>query len=372
MTEAELRAYARVVATRAGVDPGTFERQIDQESGFNPDAHNPSGADGIAQIIERWHPAMAGKTRDPIASLDYAANLLAGYVKQFGSYRKALAAYNWGSGNVGGYTKPDGTVVKPWDGQRSTLPSETQRYLDVILGAGWPEPNATNDVAFATKSVAYNPDAIVDAQPDDWSCSLQSAQWLLRSIGRDPARAWLVKQLVGPLYPGSIITQEYGLMDSSGKTLAAWLQKEYGDEMGVTFQARPVNSWDDLVSMASAGGSMLGGRTWNHWVGVRAYRDGKVLLANPAGSWKGVGQELTRDEFDALGSWSAVTATLPAPGVGTGPSSQNDEDTILGLRTALAHVCDVEAPRLAAAAAERDKALATIKSIREQYLGEKP
>jgi hypothetical protein len=371
VTEAELRAYARVAATRAGVDPGTFERQIDQESGFNPDAHNPSGADGIAQIIERWHPAMAGKTRDPIASLDYAASLLAGYVKQFGSYRKALAAYNFGSGNVGGYTKPDGTVVKPWDGQRSTLPSETQRYLDVILGPEWQEPSKNLSAELPT-SVAYNPDALVDPQPDDFSCSLQSAQWLLRSIGRNPERPWLVKQLVGPLYPGSIITQEYGLMDSSGKTLAAWLQKEYGDEMGVTFAARPVNTWDDLVALAGKGPVMLGGRAYGHWVGVRSYQDGKVQLANPAGSWKGVGQELTRDEFDALGSWSAVTATLPAPGVGTGPSSSNDEDRVLGLTAALAHVCDIEVPRLVRAVEERDAALTSIRQIREQQIGVKP
>ena len=93
MTEAELRIYARQTARRAGIDPGVFERQINQESGFQPDAFNAaSGASGIAQIIERWHPAMAGKTRDPLASLDYAADLVAGYVEQFGSYRKALAS----------------------------------------------------------------------------------------------------------------------------------------------------------------------------------------------------------------------------------------------------------------------------------------
>lgn len=62
----------------------------------------------------------------------------------------------------------------------------------------------------------------------------------------------------------------------------------------------------------------------------------------------------------------------PAPGVGTCPSTSNDEDTIHGLRVALAHMADVVVPRAAAAATERDAALAEAKHIREQYLGAKP
>jgi len=309
----DLRAYARDAATRAGTDPDTFVRQIQQESGFNPDAFNSgSGATGIAQIVPRWHPGV--DPTDPIASLDYAAKLMADYLKAFGDYRKALAAYNWGSGNVGGYTRPDGVVVPPWDGERATLPAETRQYLDVILGVGWPEPVTTAVATGQTVShtaVAYNADAPVDAQPDAWSCSIQSAQWLLRSLGRNPSRAWLEQQLVAPLGQGSIVTCEYGLMDANGRQMTAWLQREYGDDMGVTFDARPVATWEDLVTLASAGGLMLGGRSWNHWTGVRGYRDGAVLLANPAGSWKGVGQEMTRDEFDALGSWTAIVPRLP-------------------------------------------------------------
>lgn len=316
-----------------------------------------SGADAAAFPGSGTIETIGQSYTDP----EYAAEVAAANLK--GKYRggepdavfKALCRYNYPAGDG---TPADAATAANY--RRGIIEAER------LLGT------ATNDATNATNRVAYNPDATVDPQPDDFSCALHSAQYLLRAIGRHPERAWLVGQLVGPLSAAPIISREYGLMDASGRQMAAWLQREYGDEMGVTFAARPVNTWEDLVALAGKGPLMLGGRTFGHWVGVRAYRDGKVLLANPAGSWKGVGQELTRDEFDALGSWSAVTATLPAPGVGSGPSSQNDEDTILGLRTALAHVCDVEAPRLAAAAAERDKALATIKSIREQYLGEKP
>jgi len=107
-----------------------FVRQIQQESGFNPDAFNAgSGATGIAQIVRRWHPDV--DPTDPIASLDYAATWLVKLHGHYGTYRKALAAYNWGPGNLA-----------DWDGQRDTLPAETRLYLDVILGDGWPEPPA--------------------------------------------------------------------------------------------------------------------------------------------------------------------------------------------------------------------------------------
>ncbi len=126
----DYRAYAREAAQRAGGDPDIFCRQIQQESGFNPDAFNKaSGATGICQIIARFHPDV--DPRDPIASLDYAARWMASLRGQYGSYARALTAYNWGPGNVMG-----------WDGTREGLPEETRRYLDIILGPGWPEPGA--------------------------------------------------------------------------------------------------------------------------------------------------------------------------------------------------------------------------------------
>jgi hypothetical protein len=123
----DYRAMARAAAQRHGVPPAMFEAQIQQESSWNPRAVSPSGAQGLAQIIPRYHPGV--DPFDPPAALDYAARWMAALRQQFGSWRYALAAYNWGPGNVGG-----------WDGQRTTTRSETRHYLDVILGSGWPEP----------------------------------------------------------------------------------------------------------------------------------------------------------------------------------------------------------------------------------------
>lgn len=171
----------------------------------------------------------------------------------------------------------------------------------------------------AVPTIPYNPDAPVDPQPNDWSCALQSVQWLLRSIGRSPDASdttndwWLTSQLV----PG-IIRPDVGLRNATGEDLAAWINREYGHEMGFVAHASPVR-FDDVAAGAGVNPTMIGGRGWNHWSGVRALRsDGQLRLANPADSWKGVGQSMSREQFDALGPFTAVWidragAAAPAP-----------------------------------------------------------
>lgn len=85
-------------ANSAGVDAALFVAMITVESGWNPDAESGAGAIGIAQIVPRWHPGV--DARDPYASLQYAARLLASHLREFGSERLALAAYNAGAGAV--------------------------------------------------------------------------------------------------------------------------------------------------------------------------------------------------------------------------------------------------------------------------------
>jgi soluble lytic murein transglycosylase-like protein len=52
MREQELRTLARQMAERYGLDPEVFLRQIQQESGFNPQARNRrTGATGLGQVM---------------------------------------------------------------------------------------------------------------------------------------------------------------------------------------------------------------------------------------------------------------------------------------------------------------------------------
>jgi soluble lytic murein transglycosylase-like protein len=105
--------------------PKLLGRLLYQESRFRPDiisgkTISSAGAIGIAQIVPKWHPNV--NPRDPHASIHYAGFYLAQLQKQFGNWKDALAAYNWGPGNLGKFKK----------GQLKTMPKETINYVAQI------------------------------------------------------------------------------------------------------------------------------------------------------------------------------------------------------------------------------------------------
>jgi murein DD-endopeptidase MepM/ murein hydrolase activator NlpD len=115
---ADYRKEARRAAQRYGLDPHIFERQIQQESGFNPTARSGAGAVGIAQIMPGTAKGWGVNPLDPIASLNAAAKNMASYVKKYGGYENALRAYNAGPGAI----------------ERSKGFAETNAYVRTILG----------------------------------------------------------------------------------------------------------------------------------------------------------------------------------------------------------------------------------------------
>lgn len=126
MAVIDYRAAAAAAAKKYGYDPGYFTRQIGAESNFNPNAHSPAGAQGIAQIMPGTARGWGVNPRDPLASLDAAAKAMSGYLRSYhGDYRKALAAYNAGPGAVAKYGG-----VPPY--------AETQNYVNKILGNSQP------------------------------------------------------------------------------------------------------------------------------------------------------------------------------------------------------------------------------------------
>ncbi|MEO6867831.1 MAG: lytic transglycosylase domain-containing protein [Gaiellales bacterium] len=113
---------AKNAAIAAGLDPNIFARQIKQESGFNPNAGSPAGAQGIAQIMPGTAKSWGVDPHDPKAALKAAAEHMKQYVDKYGGdYRKALAAYNAGEGAVAKYNG-----VPPFP--------ETQKYVQIIMG----------------------------------------------------------------------------------------------------------------------------------------------------------------------------------------------------------------------------------------------
>ncbi|GCE17544.1 lytic transglycosylase domain-containing protein [Dictyobacter kobayashii] len=121
-------SMARQAATDAGISPDIFERQIEQESKFDPRALSPAGAQGIAQFMPATARALGIDPWNPEQALKGAAHLMASYNKQYhGNYAAALAAYNAGPGAV------KSAVDRCRSQWQRCLPAETQHYITVIL-----------------------------------------------------------------------------------------------------------------------------------------------------------------------------------------------------------------------------------------------
>lgn len=123
-------AIARQDAINVGISPDYFVRQINQESGFNPNAVSPAGAVGIAQFLPSTAAGLGINPWDPIQALRGGAQLMANYNRNYGGdYAKALAAYNGGPGTVTYAVNTCGAAN--W---LNCLPAETRHYIYVIMG----------------------------------------------------------------------------------------------------------------------------------------------------------------------------------------------------------------------------------------------
>ncbi|HXW34332.1 MAG TPA: transglycosylase SLT domain-containing protein, partial [Acidimicrobiales bacterium] len=104
-----------------GVPPSLLAAVAKQESGFDPGAVSSAGAEGLMQIMPGTAAGLGIDPMDPSQAIDGAAQLLSGYLQQYGgSVPLALAAYNAGPGAVSEYGG-----VPPY--------SETQAYVQDIM-----------------------------------------------------------------------------------------------------------------------------------------------------------------------------------------------------------------------------------------------
>ena len=91
-------------ATQAyGLPSGLLQAVARTESGFNPGATSPAGAQGLMQIMPSTAAGLGINPLDPIQSIYGAADLLAQKIKAFGSVPLAVAAYNAGDQAVRRY-----------------------------------------------------------------------------------------------------------------------------------------------------------------------------------------------------------------------------------------------------------------------------
>jgi soluble lytic murein transglycosylase-like protein len=118
---AEYRPAIVAASRRWKVSAALISAQIYVESGFDPDAVSPAGAQGIAQFMPATAQAYGlSDPFDPAQAIDAQAHLMHDLLGRFGSVPLALAAYNAGPAPVAACG-----CVPPYP--------ETQAYVAKIL-----------------------------------------------------------------------------------------------------------------------------------------------------------------------------------------------------------------------------------------------
>ena len=111
-------------AQKHNLPVGFLVRLINQESGFNPEAVSPAGAQGVAQFMPRVAEEWGLRNPfEPHSALVASARFLRSLFDQFGNWGLAAAAYNGGMGRV-----------QKWVDKRGNLPDETRHYVKTITG----------------------------------------------------------------------------------------------------------------------------------------------------------------------------------------------------------------------------------------------
>lgn len=120
--------YAQAIANAESansIPSGMLARLLYQESHYRESiisgsVTSPVGALGIAQFMPATARDMGINPLDPFQAIPAAARYLASLYRQTGTWTKALAAYNWGIGNV---TRKG----------IASAPTETRNYYSQIL-----------------------------------------------------------------------------------------------------------------------------------------------------------------------------------------------------------------------------------------------
>lgn len=146
----------------AGVPAPVLAAQLEAESGWDPSAVSPVGAAGLAQFMpDTWALYGDGDPMDPVAAIEAQGRYMGALTELTSLHsedeeervRLALAAYNWGDGNM---------ARVDWDLTR--IPAETAAYVPSILEAA--------QVGFSTDCAPVSGQYTGDLGDGEWAIPL--------------------------------------------------------------------------------------------------------------------------------------------------------------------------------------------------------
>jgi soluble lytic murein transglycosylase-like protein len=138
-----------------------------QESGLNQSAVSSAGAIGVFQLMPATAAGLGVDPTNLQQNIQGGVQYLSQLYSQFGSWDQALAAYNWGPGNV---SNAVATYGDP--GFLANAPAETQNYVSSIMSA-----------AGLSYSTSITADSLTSGITDTLTNALDSVS---DSVGADP------------------------------------------------------------------------------------------------------------------------------------------------------------------------------------------
>ncbi|MFD1121826.1 transglycosylase SLT domain-containing protein [Methylophilus flavus] len=160
--------YAKLLdeaETKYGLPKGLLHSQMQAESNGNPNVKSPVGAVGLMQFMPDTAAQYGIDPLDPAQSIDGAGRYMRDLVKQTGNTRSALAAYNWGIGNLkrkGIDNMPDETrnyIDKVSKGMKTIAKAGLNGVVTTAHAEAGPNTNSIANASNINQSNSFNPDA---------------------------------------------------------------------------------------------------------------------------------------------------------------------------------------------------------------------
>ncbi len=146
------------------------------ESGFRPQAVNPkSGAGGMWQFMPYGtyglqHTAWYDERFDPVKATHAYAREIKKMYDQLGDWYLAMAAYDWGPGNIQKAVQRTG-YADFWElYRRNNLPQETKNYVPVFLAVTL---MAKNPKQYGLEDIQSDPPLVTDTVKTDYAVDLR-------------------------------------------------------------------------------------------------------------------------------------------------------------------------------------------------------
>jgi membrane-bound lytic murein transglycosylase D len=146
------------------------------ESGFRPQAVNPkSGAGGMWQFMPYGtygleHSAWMDERFDPVKATEAYAHEIKKMYDQLGDWYLAMAAYDWGPGNIQKAVQRTG-YADFWElYRRNNLPQETKNYVPVFLAVTL---MAKNPKQYGLQDITTDPALLTDTVKTNYAVDLR-------------------------------------------------------------------------------------------------------------------------------------------------------------------------------------------------------